>query len=120
MPVWCAPVLAIIPKILFMPVGEVLSLFILSAADDKRFLTLCANIHRHQHHQHHEMHLHFVFVDEGFVNHDNHQQSTGRKGIPVCGVGFVVCNHAHHDHARHDEQEGRAPPLCGCWATFDS
>ena len=88
-----------------MPVGEVLSLFILSAADDKRFLTLCANTHRHQHHWHYEMHLHFVFVDEGFVNHDNHQQSTGRKGIPVCGVGFVVCNHAHHD-----QQEGRAPP----------
>ena len=103
------------PKILSILVGEDLSLFILSAADDKRFLTLCANIHRHQHHQHHEMHLHFVFVDEGFVNHDNHQQSTGRKGIPVCGVGFVVCNHAHHD-----QQEGRASPLCGCWATFDS
>ena len=30
------------PKILLILVGEVLSLFILSAADDKRFLTLCA------------------------------------------------------------------------------
>ena len=73
MPVWCAPVLAIIPKILFMPVGEVLSLFILSAADDKRFSTLCANTHRHQHHWHYEMHLHFMFVGDGFVDHDNHQ-----------------------------------------------